>query len=389
MMPLVLTEEQEAIRGVFREFAEREVRPRARERDERAEFPAQLVGRLRDLNGWGITHPPEYGGLGLDTSTLLLVVEELAAADAALASIFTAHYLGAEALVLYGTQEQRTRYLVPLATGEHLGGFALSEPGAGSDIGSIQTRAVRDAEGWTLSGTKTFISNAREAGLLVLFARTAPGRGIDGIGAFALPTDTPGVEFSAPQDKAGIRSAPTYTVYLSDVRLPAYALIGEEGHGGRIALRVLNHARIDIAGMANGIAARALQLATRFATDRRQFDAPIREFQANQLALGRMDAELEVARLAAFRAAELKDAGEDVRRSGAIAKYVASEHCFQIVDAAVQIHGGMGFMREAEIERLYRDCRVLRIYEGTSDIQLLTIARSLLRHFDDTGETQV
>ena len=378
-------DEERALRRSFRRFATRELLPGARDRDRSGEFPADLIERLRDLDALGIALPAEYSGLGLSTATQLIAVEEIAFGDASLASILTAHYLGAEALALFGTHEQKSRFLRPLAVGDMIAAFALTEPEAGSDIAAMRTHAELRAGEWVIAGSKTFISNAREAGVLVLFARTQEGLGLDGMTAFLLPSGTEGVSFSEAQSKSGIRSAPTYTVYLDDVRLPTDLVLGDNGAGGRIALRTLNHARIDIAAMANGIAMRALQLAVEFASTRVQFGKPIREFQAIQLLLGQMDASLTASRLAARWAADLKDAGEDVRRAAAIAKYLASETCFEVVDSALQIHGGAGYMSDAEIERLYRDCRVLRLYEGTSQIQLITIAKNLSKQFELHG----
>lgn len=384
-MPRVLSPDEHDLRELVRAFVRAEVMPGAAERDKMSAYPENLVVRLAELDLMGLTVPVAYGGVGLDTPALLVAVEEIAYGDAALASIYTAHYLAIESLLLYGTDAQRDRYLRPLATGTHLGAFALTEPDAGSDIGALRTSAVEIAGGWTISGTKTFISNAREAGVLIVFARTGDMAGLKGVSAFVVAQDADHIRFSTPQDKAGIRSAPTYEVYFDDLRVDDDALIGDPGQGGHIALAVLNRARIDIAAMANGIAMRALQLTTEFASRRVQFGRPIRDFQAIQLGLGRMDVAIEQGRLAALWAADLKDAGADVRRAGAIAKYVGTEGCFQAVDTAVQIHGGTGYMRDAEIERLYRDCRVLRIYEGTSEIQLLTIARSLVTSFDESG----
>ncbi|MBA4854998.1 acyl-CoA dehydrogenase family protein [Nocardia farcinica] len=361
-------------RSSVRAFAEAEILPGAAERDASARFPADLVRRLADQDLMGISVPTEYGGLGLSTRAQLVAIEEVARADAALASIYTAHYLGLEPILVGGTEEQRARRLPALATGEQLAGFALTEPDAGSDIASMRTVARRAADGWHLSGAKTFISNAREADLVVLFAKTDPDAGFRGITAFAVPKGTPGITYSEPQDKLGIRSAPTYTVYLDDVVLPHDAVIGTEGRGGNIALTALNRARIDVAAMANGIALRAWELGRRYAAERKQFGHPIAEFQAIQLLLGACDAELVAARVTADWAADVKDAGQDLRRAASISKYTATEACFAIVDRVVQIHGGAGFMRESEIERLYRDCRILRIFEGTSQIQLLTIA---------------
>lgn len=384
-MPRPLSPDEHDVRDLVRAVVRAEVMPGAAERDETSSYPESLIRRFAELDLMGLTVPVAYGGAGLETPSLLVAVEEIAYGDAALASIYTAHCLAIETLLLYGTESQRDRYLRPLATGTHLGAFALTEPDAGSDIGALRTTAAKTADGWTLSGTKTFISNAREAGALIVFARTGDIAGLRGVSAFVVAQDADHIKFSTPQDKAGIRSAPTYEVYFDDLRVDEAALIGDPGQGGRIALAVLNRARIDIAAMANGIAMRALQLTTEFASSRIQFGRPIREFQAIQLGLGRMDVAIEQGRLAALWAADLKDAGADVRRAGAIAKYVATEGCFQVVDTAVQIHGGTGYMREVEIERLYRDCRVLRIYEGTSEIQLLTIAGALATSFQESG----
>lgn len=361
-------------RGAVRAFANREIHPGAAFRDETREYPAELVKRLGEQDLMGISVPEEFGGLGLSTKTQLIAIEEVARTDAALASIYTAHYLGLEPILVGGTEEQKRRWLPRLASGELLAGFALTEPDAGSDIASMRTTARREDDGWHLSGSKTYISNAKEADLVVLFAKTDPSAGFRGITAFVLPQGTPGVSYSEPQDKLGIRSAPTYTVYLDDVVLPHDAVVGTEGRGGNIALTALNRARIDVAAMANGIALRAWELGRSYAAERKQFGHPIAEFQAIQLLLGACDAQLVASRVTADWAAEVKDAGADLRRAASVSKYVATEACFSIVDQTVQIHGGAGFMRESEIERLYRDCRILRIFEGTSQIQLLTIA---------------
>src|SRR2546427_3684281 len=318
-MPYPFTDEQRRLRETLRTFALEEVIPGAAERDRTAAYPAQLVGRLAELGLMGITIPEEYDGLGLDTPTQLVAVEEVAYGDAALASIYTGHYLGMEGLLLHGNEEQKRRYLAPLARGDQLAGFALTEPDAGSDVASIRTEACRTPAGWLIRGSKVFISNAREAGLLILFAKTDREAGLDGIGAFAVPTDAAGISYSQPQDKLGIRSAPTYELRLEDVAVEPDALIGGEGAGGRIALEVLNRARIDIAAMANGIAMRALQLAADYAAERRQFRRPIRDFQAVQLLLAEMDVAVETGRLAAYRAAALQGEGAGLRRDASIA----------------------------------------------------------------------
>lgn len=384
-MPYPLSDIQREMQQVIREFTHNEVIPSAPERDKTEEFPTDLVRRLGELDAMGITVPEQYGGLGLDTQTQLLAIEEIAYADAALASIYTAHFLAMEVLIPYASEDQKQLFLPGMAKGTSLGAFALTEPDSGSDIGGMSSVAEHDGKDWVIRGSKTYISNAKDADVIVLFVKTDPTAGFRGISAFIVGKDTRGISFSAPQDKCGIRSAPTYTVFLDEVHVGDDLLIGQLGSGGKMALSALNRARIDIAAMANGIGMRALQLAEEFATARAQFGTKIRDFQAIQLMLGEMDAQLEIARLAAWWAAAEKDAGADLRRSGSIAKWVASENCFSVVDKAVQIHGGAGFMRESEIERLYRDCRVLRIFEGTSQIQLITIAGALASTFDKTG----
>jgi len=381
-VPYPLNDTQRAMRQVIRDFCRNEVMPGAAERDRTGTFPAEIMRGLGELGAMGITVPESWGGLGLDTQTQLLAIEEVARADAALASIYTAHLLALEVLVPYMNEAQKRRFIPEMASGTALGAFALTEPGSGSDIGSMDTVARRDGDTWVVSGSKTFISNAADADTTVLFAKTDPAAGFRGISAFVLSRGTPGVSFSEPQDKLGIRSAPTHTVYLDGARIGDDRVIGELGTGGKMALSALNRARIDIAAMANGIAQRALELAVEYSAARVQFGHPIRDFQAIQLMLGEMDAQLETARLTAWWAAAEKDAGADLRRAGSIAKWVATENCGSIVDKAVQVHGGAGYMRESEIERLYRDARILRIFEGTSQIQLIGIAATLAAAFD-------
>ena len=385
-MPPPLNDTQRAMRQVIRDFCRHEVMPGAAERDRTGAFPSAIMRGLGELGAMGITVPESCGGLGLDTQTQLLAIEEVARADAALASIYTAHLLALEVLVPYLNEAQKRRFIPEMAAGSALGAFALTEPGSGSDIGGMDTVARRDGDAWLVSGSKTFISNAADADTTVLFAKTDPAAGFRGISAFVLSRGTPGVSFSEPQDKLGIRSAPTHTVYLDGARVGDDCVIGELGTGGKIALSALNRARIDIAAMANGIAQRALELAVEYSAARVQFGHPIRDFQAIQLMLGEMDAQLEASRLTAWWAAAEKDAGADLRRAGSIAKWVATESCGSIVDKAVQVHGGAGYMRESEIERLYRDARILRIFEGTSQIQLIGIAATLAANFDLHGE---
>jgi len=382
---MLLSSEQQDFRRLVRDFADREVLPGAAGRDASGEDPAEIFAQLGEMGALGITVPPQFGGLGLDTVTLVLAIEELGYADACVGSVVAGHYLGLEGLRAFGDQAAKEKYLPPLARGQLRAAFALTEPDAGSDIASMRSTAVRDGNRWRISGSKVFISSAREADIMVLFAKTDPAAGLRGISAFVVPADEEHITYSAPMDKLGCRGERAYQVTLDDAVVPADALIGEVGEGGRIALAVLNPSRIDIAALASGVARRALDLAVDYAATRIQFGRPIGEFQAVQLALGHMDALAETARLATYAAAQSRDAGEDIRRIAAIAKYVSSENCSIVVDKSMQIHGGYGYMKDAEIERIYRDCRLFRIYEGTSDMQLLTVARSLTRRHSRPG----
>ncbi|TDB89661.1 acyl-CoA dehydrogenase [Actinomadura sp. KC216] len=381
----LLDDQRREFRDTLRAFCRKEVMPGAARRDAEAEYPAELVTRLAGMGLMGITIPEEFGGLGLDMVTQVLAMEEVAYADASLGSVFAGHYLGMETLRQFGSSEQRKRYLPGLAAGSLRVAFALTEPDAGSDISRIRTRATAGPDGWTLSGNKTFTSNARESDEIVVFAMTEPGAGFKGITAFLVASSADGLGFSAPIEKLGIRGEHAYEVSFDGVRVERGAVLGEPGGGGRIALEVLNSARIDVAALAGGVAMRALDLATGYASTRVQFGRPIRELQAIQLLLAEIDALVQSGRLHAYHAAALRDQGRDVRRAGSIAKYVASENCFKAVDRALQVHGGYGYVKESEIERLYRDCRIFRIYEGTSQIQLLTIAKLLARLHDENG----
>jgi acyl-CoA dehydrogenase len=381
----LLGPEQQEFRQTLRRFAREQIMPSAAQRDEDAEYPHALVASLAEMGLMGITVPEEHGGLGLDMVSQVLAIEEIAYADASLGSVFAGHYLGLECVNGFGSAEQKKEYLPRLASGAARMAFALTEPDAGSDIGGMRTSAVRRGEEWCLSGGKTFISNAREAQFVIVFAKTDPSAGVRGISAFIVPTDAPGLTFGPPIRKLGIRGEHAYELFIDDVLVGADALLGDEGGGARIALGVLNSARIDVAALANGVAMRALDLAVGYASTRVQFGGPIRNLQAIQLTLAKIDAMVQSGRLTAYHAATLRDNGRDVRRAGSIAKYVASENCFLAVDQALQVHGGYGFVKESEIERLYRDCRVFRIYEGTSEIQLITIAKLLGSTWDKEG----
>lgn len=369
----------------IRDFARERVAPEAASRDRDGVDAADIFGELAAMDALGITVPEEHGGLGLDTPTLVAAIEELAYADASVASIFAGHYLGMEGFRLFGDDYTKSQFLIPMAQGRLRAAFALTEPDAGSDIGAMRSTAVPDGEAWRLHGNKIFISSAAEADIMLVFAKTEPTAGFRGISAFVVPTDTEGLGFSQPMEKMGIRGEHAYEVSMDGLIVPRENMLGGPGDGGKIAMHVLNPSRIDAAALANGIAMRALDLALSHATERVQFGRPIRDFQAIQLSLGKMDCLIESGRLVTYRAAVKKDTGADIRREASIAKYVASENAFQVVDAALQVHGGSGYMRESEIERLYRDVRLIRLYEGTSDIQLLTLTKHLTSCFDSRG----
>ncbi len=371
--------------AVLRDFCRDRVMPGAADRDREARHPAELVAALADLGAMGITVPEEFGGLGLDMVTQVMAIEEVAYADASLASVLAGHYLGMESIRAFGTDEQKDRYLPGVADGSHRFAFALTEPDAGSDISGIRTVARRAGGAWELRGHKTFISNARESRSIIFFAKTDAQAGIRGITAFIVPSDHPGLTFSSPIGKLGIRGEHAYEITLDGVTVGEDAVLGDVGGGSRIALETLNSARIDVAAIASGVGLRALDLAVKYASERVQFGAPIRDLQAVQMLLADIDAWVRSGRSLAYDAAAARDRGEDVRHAGSIAKYVASENCSKAVDASLQVHGGYGFTTELEIERLYRDSRILRIYEGTSQIQQITVARLLTRMYDRSG----
>lgn len=373
----VVDDQGREFQALLRDYCTAEMIPTSAERDQRALYPTEILEDLARMGALGITVPEEYGGLGLGMVTQVAAIEEVAYADASVGSVLAGHYLGMEAIRQFGSEEQRQRFLPGVADGTHRFAFALTEPDAGSDISRVRTRATPDGDRWVLTGTKTFISNARESQGLIVFAKTDLDAGIRGLTAFIVPTDAAGLGFSEPIGKMGIRGEHAYGLSFDGVVVDGDAMLAAEGGGGRIALEVLNSARIDVSAIANGIGLRALDLAVGYATERVQFDGPIRDLQAIQLMLAEMDALVQTGRLHAYHAASVRDLGEDVRRAGAIAKYVASENCFRAVDTALQVHGGYGYSTESEIERLYRDCRILRIYEGTTQIQQLVIAREM------------
>ena len=375
-----LSENQRMIRDLARSFAEEKVRPIAAAIDETAEFPEATVREMGELGLLGLLVPEELGGVGADPLSYALVVEELAKVCGSHALTVAAHNsLGCWPLVAYGTPEQRERWLRPAARGEFLLSFGLTEAGAGSDAGGTRTTAVRDGDGWVLNGTKMWITNAHYAGAVTLTAVTEPGAPVgERISAFVVPTDAPGLTVEKKEDKLGVRASDTAPLTLVDVRVPAGSLLGEPGRGFPYFLKTLDGGRISIGAMALGLAEGAFAAARDYALTRQQFGRAIASFQAVQFMFADMATRIEASRLLIHEACRLKAAGEPFGRAAAMAKLHASEAAMFVTDRAIQVLGGYGFTRDYPVERFYRDAKLCTIGEGTSEIQRLVIARSLL-----------
>jgi len=376
-----LTEDQELIRSTIRDFAEHEVRPGAAARDRDSDFPADLLKQLGGMGFMGAVIPVEYGGADIDSIAYALVIEELARVDASLAVTVAVHNsVGAYPIVRWGTEEQKRRYLPPMAAGEALGAFALTEPQAGSDAANLKCRAVRDGDRYIVNGVKAWCTNGPVADTIVLMAVTDPGQGSKGISAFILEAGTPGFQAGTIEDKMGLRSSKTSELVLDNCAIPAANRLGNEGDGLKVALSVLCASRTGIGAQAVGIAQGAFEEALRYAKVREAFGQPLAGFQATQFKLADMATRIEAARLLVlYAASRTEDVDRRIFRYSSMCKLFASEMANEVVAQAVQIHGGYGFSREYPVERFYRDARVTTIYEGTSEIQRLVIARELLK----------
>jgi len=378
---LVLTEEQREIQSLARDFAEREIAPHAARWDEEAYFEPALVGKLGELGFLGMLVPEEYDGLGLDTTSYLLALEEIAAVDASTAVLMSVHNsLPTQMLLRWGSDLLRDRYLRPMARGELLGAFALSEPDAGSDAASLRTQAVRDGDHYVLNGTKAWVTGGTHAGAILAMARTDTAqdrRGAKGISTFVVTPDLPGFRVGKKEDKLGLRASPTVQLVFEDLRVPAENLVGEEGKGFVYAMQSLDHGRLGVAAQALGIARCALEHSRRYAGERRQFGKAIREYQAIQFKLADMALRVTASRTLLHSVAAAKDRGEPITKYSSMAKLFASETAMFVTDEAVQIFGGYGYIKDYPVERLLRDAKVTEIYEGTSEIQRIVIAREL------------
>lgn len=373
-----LTKEQEMIRKLIRDFAEAEVAPEADERDRTGEFPKEIFSKLAELGIMGLPFPEQYGGGEADTISFAIVVEELSRVCASTGITYSAHIsLGGAPIHLFGTPEQKEKFLTPICTGKSLGAFGLTEPNAGSDAGGTQTTAVLDGEEWVINGSKCFITNASYANHLAVTAVTDRSKGINGISAFIIPTNSPGFTVISNYEKMGLHASNTTELIMENVRVPKENLLGTIGNGYKQFLATLDGGRIGIGAMAVGIAQGAYEKALQYAKERKQFGKSLSNFQAIQFKLADMAMNIELARNMVFKAAWLKDQGRAFKKEAAMAKLFASEICMRVCDQAVQIHGGYGYMKEYQVERFFRDAKLLEIGEGTSEVQRLVIAKQI------------
>lgn len=378
-MDFSLNDHQKLIRDTVRQFMEAEVRPTVKEMEKQEKFPAEAIKKLGEMGCCGMLTPEEWGGPGLDTISYVLMLEEVARVHCAMSTAVGVTNSAVQVPLLgFGTDAQKKKYLKRLASGEILGAFCLTEPGAGSDAAGIQTRAVRQGDVYKLTGTKTWVTNGSVAGVLIVFAKTDPEAGGKGISAFLVEPGFAGFRVGRHEDKMGQRSSPSVEIVLNECVVPAENRLGEEGQGLKIALSALDGGRIGIAAQAVGLAQGALDESVKYAKQRKAFGKSIGEFQAIQWMLADMQMEIEATRGLLYHAAWLKDSGGRMGAAASKAKLYASEMVNRVVAKAVQIHGSVGYSRETDVERMYRDARVITIYEGTSEVQRMIIARELL-----------
>ena len=377
---MILNDEQRMVQDMLRDFSQSQLKPTAAERDKSHAFPAQELKALAELGTLGMTVPEEWGGTGLNATALVIALEEIAAADGAISTIVSVHNsLPCGILLKYGTVAQKQKFLTKLASGEWLGCFCLTEPEAGSDASALRCRAVRDGDEWVITGTKQFITSGKYAQLALVLAVTDPTADKKGISCFLVPTDSDGYVVSRLEEKMGQHCSDTATIVFDQCRIPAENLLGAEGEGYKIALSNLESGRIGIAAQSVGMARAALDAAIEYANQRKAFGVEIVQHQAIAFRLADMATQVEAARQLIFHAAALKDAGLACLKEASMAKLFASTMAERICSDAIQIHGGYGYVSDFPVERIYRDVRVSQIYEGTSDIQRLVIAREITK----------
>ena len=379
-MDFELTDEQQLIRDAVREFAEAEVAPIAAELDRDHRFPHELLPKLAEMNLMGMTYPEKEGGAGADYVSYVIAVEEISRVCASTGIIMSSHNsLATWPIYTFGTRAQKDHYLHDMTSGRRLGAFALTEPAAGTDAAAGTTTATPTADGYALNGSKMFISNAPHAEVYIVFAKTDPDRGTRGISAFIVEKDTPGFAVGEAEHKMGIRGSSTPPIYLTDCRVPKEALLGEEGEGFKIAMATLDGGRIGVSAQALGIAQAALDASVAYAKERVQFGKPIANLQAIQFMIADSALDVDAARLLVYRAASCVANGRPYSTEGAMAKLFASEAATRVAGRAIQIHGGYGYTESYPVERNYRDAKITELYEGTSEVQRMVIARSALR----------
>jgi len=379
-MQLELDDIQKMIKKNVREFAEKEIAPVAAELDQKEEYPTKILEKMAKLGFLGVIIPQEYGGAGLDTISYAIIVEEISRKCASTGVITSVHNsLVAYPIMKYGTEEQKKKYLPILAKGEEIGAFAATEPSAGSDLGAMKTTAVLKSDKYIINGDKTFITSGSEAGIIIIFAVTDKNAGSKGISAFIVENTMKGYKVGSIFEKLGINASQTSELLFENMEVPKENLLGKEGDGFKIALATLDGGRIGIAAQAVGIAQAALDESIEYSKQREQFGRPIAKFQAIQWMIADMATRIEAARYLVYNAAYVKDKGERFSKEAAMAKLFASETAMEAVIKAVQIHGGYGYTKEYTVERLFRDAKITEIYEGTSEVQRMVIANSLLR----------
>lgn len=378
-MNLDLTEDQIQIRDAVRELCRAEFAPHAAKWDAEQGVPHWAIDKLAEQGFLGMAIPEEWGGVGYDARTIVIVLEEIARVSAALAIMIAVHNsVGALPVFRFGTEAQKKRFLPRLVTKE-IGAFSLSEPAAGSDAGALEAVAVRDGDHYVLNGAKNWVTNGVNAGVYLVFAKTDKAAGNKGISAFIVEKGTPGLVIGKPEDKMGLRGSETVSLTLEDLRVPVDQRLGDEGDGFKIAMSMLDAGRIGVAAQALGVMTAAFEEAVTYAQQRQAFGGPIAKIQAIQFKLAEMERRVQGARLLLWKAAWLRDSGQPYTRAASLAKLYASEAATWVTHQAIQVHGGYGYVKEYAVERYYRDARVMEIYEGTSEIQRLVIARSMLK----------
>lgn len=379
-MNFELTEDQRLLQDMVRDFARNEIKPAAKSLEENRQFPTEILQKLGKLGILGMTIPAEYEGTKTDSLSLVLALEELARVSPSVAVIVSVHCsLFCYSIVKFGTEAQKKKYLPRAASGEIIGAFSLSEPGAGSDATNLKTKAAKQGDTYVLNGTKSWVTAGRDAGAYILFAKNETKPGENKLSSFIVEKDFPGVQASKIEEKMGLHSSITTEIFLENCQVPIENLLGQEGKGASMALHCLDGSRIGIAAQAVGLSSQAIEEATKYAKQREAFGQKISDFQAIQFMLADMATSTEAGRWLTYKAADLKDKGMPYGKEAAMAKLFASEAANKIAYLALQIHGGYGYSKEYFVEQLYRDARVLSIYEGTSEIQRLVISRYLLR----------